>query len=224
MSLTRRWRTTSWEVSRRSARRRCRRGSPGPRAARRGAAGRSTWVTSPVTTILEPKPSRVRNIFICSGEVFCASSRMMNASLRVPAAHVRQRRDLDGPGGHQPRDRLRVDHVVQRVVERPQVRVDLLEQRAGQEPEPLPRLDRRAGQDDPVDLLGLQRLHRLGHREVGLAGARRADPEDDGVLVDRVDVALLVQRLRPDRAAAVGQDVERQHLGRPLAGLGAQHR
>ena len=45
--------------------------------------GRSTWVTSPVTTILEPKPSRVRNIFICSGVVFCASSRMMNASLRV---------------------------------------------------------------------------------------------------------------------------------------------
>ena len=45
--------------------------------------GRSTWVTSPVTTILEPKPSRVRNIFICSGVVFCASSRMMNASLSV---------------------------------------------------------------------------------------------------------------------------------------------
>ena len=45
--------------------------------------GRSVWVTSPVTTILEPKPSRVRNIFICSAEVFCASSRMMNASLRV---------------------------------------------------------------------------------------------------------------------------------------------
>ena len=46
-------------------------------------AGRSTCVTSPVTTILEPNPSRVRNIFICSGVVFCASSRMMNASLSV---------------------------------------------------------------------------------------------------------------------------------------------
>ena len=39
--------------------------------------GRSIWVTSPVTTIFEPKPSRVRNIFICSAVVFCASSRMM---------------------------------------------------------------------------------------------------------------------------------------------------
>ena len=45
--------------------------------------GRSTWVTSPVTTMVELKPRRVRNIFICSGVVFCASSRMMKASLRV---------------------------------------------------------------------------------------------------------------------------------------------
>ena len=45
--------------------------------------GRSTWLVSPVTTIREPKPSRVRNIFICSGVVFCASSRMMNESLSV---------------------------------------------------------------------------------------------------------------------------------------------
>ena len=42
-------------------------------------AGRSIWVMSPVMTALEPKPMRVRNIFICSGVVFCASSRMMKA-------------------------------------------------------------------------------------------------------------------------------------------------
>ena len=41
--------------------------------------GKSTWVVSPVTTAFEPKPIRVRNIFICSGVVFCASSRMINA-------------------------------------------------------------------------------------------------------------------------------------------------
>ena len=40
-------------------------------------------MTSPVTTIFEPNPRRVRNIFICSAEVFCASSRMMNASFNV---------------------------------------------------------------------------------------------------------------------------------------------
>ena len=38
---------------------------------------------SPVTTAFEPKPIRVRNIFICSEVVFWASSRMMNASLSV---------------------------------------------------------------------------------------------------------------------------------------------
>jgi hypothetical protein len=38
---------------------------------------------APVTTILEPNPRRVRNIFICSGVVFCASSRMMKESLSV---------------------------------------------------------------------------------------------------------------------------------------------
>ena len=40
-------------------------------------------MTSPVTTIFEPNPSRVRNIFICSGVVFCASSRITNESLSV---------------------------------------------------------------------------------------------------------------------------------------------
>ena len=45
--------------------------------------GRSIWVTSPVTTAVEPKPMRVRNIFICATDVFCASSRMMNDSFRV---------------------------------------------------------------------------------------------------------------------------------------------
>ncbi len=72
------------------------------------------------------------------------------------AAHERQRGDLDGARGHEARDRLGVDHVVQRVVERSQVRVDLVAERAGQEAELLPRLDGRSGEDDPRDLLGLQ--------------------------------------------------------------------
>src|SRR5579875_160947 len=50
-----------------------------------------------------------------------------------PAAHVPERRDLDGAGRHQPGDRVGVEHVVQRVVQRAQVRVDLLVQGAGQE-------------------------------------------------------------------------------------------
>ena len=40
-------------------------------------------MTSPVTTTFEPKPSLVRNICICSGLVFCASSRMTKESFSV---------------------------------------------------------------------------------------------------------------------------------------------
>ena len=47
------------------------------------SAGRSIWVISPVMTIFDPKPRRVRNIFICSREVFCASSKMIKESSRV---------------------------------------------------------------------------------------------------------------------------------------------
>ena len=67
------------------------------------------------------------------------------------------------------------------VPQRLEVRVDLLVQRPGQEPEPLPGLDGRAGEDQAVDLLGPQRLHGRAHREVGLARPGRTDPEGDGV-------------------------------------------
>ena len=50
---------------------------------------------SPETTIFEPAPIRVRNIFICDTVVFCASSRMMKASFSVRPAHVGQGNDLD---------------------------------------------------------------------------------------------------------------------------------
>ena len=45
--------------------------------------GKSIWVMSPVITALLPKPRRVRNIFICSLVVFCASSRITNESFSV---------------------------------------------------------------------------------------------------------------------------------------------
>ena len=188
------------------------------------ASGRSIWVTSPVTTIFEPKPEAGQeHLHLLRRGVLGLVEDDERVVQRAPA-HVGQWRDLDGAGREQLGDRLRVEHVVQSVVERSQVGVDLLAQRAGQEAEPLAGLDRGPGQDDPVDRLGLQRLHGLGHRQVGLAGAGRADAERDRVLVDRVDVALLVQRLGTDRAAAVGQDVEAQHVGRTLGRLGAQHR
>ena len=177
--------------------------------------GTSTWVTSPVTTTREPKPMRVRNIFICSGVVFCASSRMMNDVVQRAAAHEGQRRDLDRLPFEQPLGALELDHVVQGVVERPQVRVDLRHQVAGEEAEPLPRLDGRSGEDDPLHLLGLQRLDRHRDGQPRLAGAGGTDSERDDVVLDGVDVALLAGRLRPDLAAlGPAQHVVHEHFAR----------
>ena len=77
---------------------------------------------------------RVRNIFICSGVAFCASSRMMKLWLSVRPRARRRRRDLDGAALEQPLGALGLDHVVERVVERAQVGVDLGGQVAQEEP------------------------------------------------------------------------------------------
>ena len=87
------------------------------------------------------------------------------------------------------------EHVGQRVIQRAQIRVDLVVERAGEETEVLPRLDRRARQDDAANTPVLERAHRLGHGEVGLARAGRADREGDGVGVHGVDVGDLPRRL-----------------------------
>ena len=68
--------------------------------------------------------------------------------------------------------------------------------------------------------LALQRRDGLGHRQVGLAGARGTDAEDHGVLVDGVDVGLLVHGLGPDGLAAAGEDLQPEH-GLGVAGAGA---
>ena len=99
---------------------------------------------SPVTTILraEPEPGE-EHLHLLGRRVL----RLVEHDERVvqrAAAHVGERRDLDGAGREQLRHELGVHHLVERVVERPQVRVDLVGERAGQEPEPLARLDRRA--------------------------------------------------------------------------------
>ena len=139
-------------------------------------------MTSPVTTAFESKPRRVRNIFICSVVVFCASSRMTNASFSV-----RPRMNASGATSMTPCSiellgALEVHHVVQRVVERPQVRVDLLRQVPGRKPSFSPAST--AGRARTMRLTSLveQRAHRHRHREVGLAGAGRPDAEDDVVL------------------------------------------
>ena len=80
-------------------------------------------------------------------------------------------------------DVARLHEVVERVVERAQVGIDLLPHVAGQEAEPLARLDRRPRQDQPLDLALLEQRHGVADREIGLAGAGGAHGEDQLVLL-----------------------------------------
>jgi len=118
---------------------------------------------------------RVRNIFICSGVVFCASSRMMEAVVERAPAHVGERRDLDRLSLEELADLVEAHQVVQRIVERAEVRVDLLREIARQEAQPLAGLDRGTDQHDALHRIPLERVDGAGDREVGLARARRAD-------------------------------------------------
>ena len=156
--------------------------------------GRSTWVMSAVTTTLRAEPDAGQEHLHLLGRGVLRLVEDDEALVERAAPHERQGRDLDRAPLEQALGALGLDHVVERVVQRAQVGVDLGGQVAGQEAEPLAGLDRRAGEDDAVDLLGLQRLHGHGHRQPGLAGAGGADAERDDVLADGVDVALLAGR------------------------------
>ena len=161
--------------------------------------GRSICVVSPVMIIFESCPSRVKNISICDGVVFCALSRMITLSFsvrpRMNASGITSITSFD----HEPLDLLEVDHVVQRIEKRPKIRIDLGLQVARQKPQPLPRLHRRPRQHDPLRLPRLQHARRHRHRQVRLPRPRRPDAERQVVLQHRLDVPLLTRRLRLDR-------------------------
>ena len=161
-------------------------------------------------------PSRVRNIFICIDVVFCASSRIttaldsvrprMKASGAISISPALQRA-LDDAGVHQ---------VVERVVDRPQIGIDLLAHVAGQEAEPLAGFDRRPRQDDAVDLLALEQLHGVRDREPGLAGAGGAGAEHQLVPPQRADVGVLRRGARAHQPLAQIDFVEARPRGRRI--------
>ena len=91
---------------------------------------------------------------------------------RAPA-HEGERRDFDHAGLHAALDHARVHEIVQRVEDRAQIGIDLFAHVAGQEAEPLARLDRRARKDQPLDDALLEQRDGIADREPGLAGSGR---------------------------------------------------
>jgi hypothetical protein len=109
------------------------------------------------------------------------------------AAHVGQRGDLDGLRSsifHT----VETHQVVQRVVQRAQIGIDLLRQIAGQEAEALAGLDRRAGEHDALHQFAFEGVDRAGYGEIGLAGAGRTNAEGDVVFLDVLKVFDLSRR------------------------------
>src|SRR5262249_18842645 len=78
----------------------------------------------------------------------------------------------------------------------------LLAHVAGQEAEPLARLDRGPCHDDAIDLLALEQLHRVCDREPGLTGAGRAGAEHKRMAAERADIGVLCRGPRAHRTLA----------------------
>ena len=121
------------------------------------------------------------------------------------AAHVRQRRNLDHTALLHALAGLRAEHVKHRVVQRPQVGIDLLVEVAGQEAQLFARLHRRTGQHNALDLLALERGDGHRHRQIGLARSRRTNAEGQRVAANRAHIFPLAERLAADGAAAEGR-------------------
>ena len=129
-----------------------------------------------------------------------------------PPAHERDRRDFDFTAGNAPLDLLGGQAIIERIVNRAQVRIDLFLHVARQEPEPLARFDRGARQDQPVDRSRDQLRHSLRHREIGLPRPRWPQRKDDVVAIKRFHIADLHRRARNNRFLARA-DHHRRGLG-----------
>ena len=57
-------------------------------------------------------------------------------------------------------------------------------------------------ENDPPDLLRLQRINRAGHSQVGLAGSRGTDAKSEIVFANVPDVGGLVRSTRPNQLAS----------------------
>lgn len=98
------------------------------------------------------------------------------------------------------------NHIVERIVQRLQIGIELLLHVARQETQLLARLDRRTRQNNPLDMLFLQGSHRQGDGRIGLARTRRTDGQQQVVAVVRLHQLELIDRAGPDDRAVVAID------------------
>ena len=112
------------------------------------------------------------------------------------AAHEGERRDLDDALLERALHALERHHLVERVVQRPKIRIDLRLHVAGKKAEVLARLDGGSREHDATHTLSRQRVDRRGDGEIRLARSRRSDADDDVVVLNLLEILRLTRRLR----------------------------
>ena len=119
------------------------------------------------------------------------------------AAHISQGHDFDDVVFHVAFDLLRFQHVIEGVEERPQVWVDLGDDVAGQETEPLAGFDRRADQNDAFHLSLTQKIYGHADGQKRLAGPGGSDAKRQVVFLHGSHIARLAVGAGPNMPAAV---------------------
>ena len=99
------------------------------------AGARSVCVTSPVTMAIRTETQSGKHLHLFDGGVLGFVEYHHRIVQRCGHAHVSQRRDFYDVAFHQFRYSIHAEHFVQGVIERTQIRVDLLAQVAGQKSE-----------------------------------------------------------------------------------------
>ena len=121
--------------------------------------------------------------------------------LQRASAHVGERRNLNDALGEELLIGVKAEDVVQRIVKRAQVRIDLLLQIAGQKAQPLARLDSGTREHDLFHQPRTKRRHRHDDGEVRLSRACRSNAERDGIFANGVEVDALTERFRAHMTA-----------------------
>ena len=116
------------------------------------------------------------------------------------SAHVGERGDFDNAALEELAGALLPDHLIHGVVKGGEVGQDFFLKFTGQESEGFTGLDCGTGDNDAFHSAGEQFLECHRHGEVGFSGTCGADAKGDGVLVDGLQVAFLVEGLGDDAA------------------------
>ena len=122
------------------------------------------------------------------------------------------------PGLKAPFDHPPVHEVVERVIDRAQIGIDLVAHVAGQEAEPLASLDRRARQHQALDQTLLEERDGMADRKPGLAGAGGTFGENQFMLAQRSEIVVLRGAASANDAALARLDDAEAVLGPVVAG------